>query len=31
MHSARDNADVDSYVGGHRLNFMVSLIDAINK
>ena len=31
MHSARDNADVDSYVGGHRLNFMVSLLNAINK
>ena len=31
MHSARDNADVDSYVGGHRYNFMVSLIGAINK
>ena len=31
MHSARDSADVDSYVGGHRLNFMVSLINTINR
>ena len=31
MHGARDMADVDSYVGGHRLNFMVSLLEAINK
>ena len=29
MHAARDRADVDSFVGGHRLNFMVSLIEAI--
>ena len=31
MHAARDRADVDSFVGGHRLNFMVSLLEAINK
>mgnify|MGYP001160796914 FL=1 len=31
MHGARDLADVDSYVGGHRLNFMVALLQAINK
>lgn len=29
MHAARDRADVDSFVGGHRLNFMVSLIETI--
>ena len=29
MHAARERADVDSFVGGHRLNFMVSLIEAI--
>ena len=29
MQGARNKADVDSFVGGHRLNFMVSLIEAI--
>ena len=31
MHSARDDADVNQYVGGHRLNFMISLLQEINK
>ena len=31
MHSARDYAGVNEYVGGHRLNFMISLIREINK
>ena len=31
MHSARDDADVDQYVGGHRLNFMISLLKEINR
>jgi len=31
MHSARDYAGVNDYVGGHRLSFMVSLIKEINK
>ncbi|MDG1229831.1 MAG: serine hydrolase [SAR86 cluster bacterium] len=31
MHSAREDADVSAYVGGHRLNFMISLFQEINK
>ena len=31
MHSARDHADVDQYVGGHRLNFMISLLQEIKR
>ena len=31
MHSARDDADVDQYVGGHRLNFMISLLQEIKR
>jgi CubicO group peptidase (beta-lactamase class C family) len=31
MHSAREDADVSSYAGGHRLNFMISLFQEINK
>ena len=31
MHSARDDADVNQYVGGHRLNFMISLLKEINR
>lgn len=31
MHGARDRADVGSYNGGHRLNFMLSLLEEINK
>ena len=31
MHSARRDADVSSYAGGHRLNFMISLFQEINK
>jgi|TARA_B110000438_G_scaffold300816_1_gene354100 CubicO group peptidase (beta-lactamase class C family) len=31
MHSARDYAGVNDFVGGHRLSFMVSLIKEINK
>ena len=30
MHSARDYAGVNQYVAGHRLNFMSSLLEAIN-
>ncbi len=31
MHSARDVAAIDRYSGGHRLNFLISLIEEINK
>ena len=31
MHSARDVAALDRYSGGHRLNFLISLIEEINK
>ena len=31
MHGAREDADVDQYVGGHRLNFMISLLKEINR
>ncbi len=31
MHGARDMAGVNSYVGGHRFNFIASLLEAINK
>ena len=31
MQSAREDADVSSYAGGHRLNFMISLFQEINK
>lgn len=31
MHGARDTADVNSFNGGHRINFMKSVLEAINE